>query len=394
MGGGRGKKAAETPKATGTLPLPGLDPNAPASKKGRGSKAKNNKDNSATFNWKRRLAAVFGRSFGVSIEIAALVAIGLAVIVLTLSRFAGYFVGDSLGRNLLPFAGTVLGLGVATAIALKVWLYLRRQFMRIAYVGRVLPAILAIGGVAAANYLWWTGTAHEDVRQLQTLVGGPAEAERAAIAHQVFAAYRRSDLAEMRTILERGVVYETTIREAAEAMSVDAELLMGIAATESSFYPRPSKDGGQGLFQITKPPTTAVAEAKKRLSIDKLDPVNQRHNAFIGAATFKLYHEQMRGDLFLGLLAYNIGPHNGGLRSIMQQYGARDFMTIQPYLKHLPRDYPIRVLAAALAYRLWRQDGSLPRYEEGTNAMRIQDIGIPGLERSPILPQLVVSAEG
>jgi hypothetical protein len=64
----------------------------------------------------------------------------------------------------------------------------------------------------------------------------------------------------------------------------------------------------------------------------------------------------------------------------MNQYGARDFYTIQPYLKNLPRDYPIRVLTAALAYRLWRSEGALPRYEDGQNARYIQAIGIPGLD--------------
>jgi hypothetical protein len=88
----------------------------------------------------------------------------------------------------------------------------------------------------------------------------------------------------------------------------------------------------------------------------------------------------MRGDLFLGLLAYNIGPANGGLQAIMQRYGARDFVTIQPYLQQLPRDYPIRVLSSALAYRLWRDEGRLPRYEERNNAERIQASGIPGLD--------------
>ena len=67
------------------------------------------------------------------------------------------------------------------------------------------------------------------------------------------------------------------------------------------------------------------------------------------------------------------------LRGPMQQYGARDFVTVQPYLQNLPRDYPIRVLAAALAYRLWRMEGRLPRYEEGDNAARVQQVGIPGL---------------
>jgi hypothetical protein len=63
----------------------------------------------------------------------------------------------------------------------------------------------------------------------------------------------------------------------------------------------------------------------------------------------------------------------------MLRYGARDFVTIQPYLQELPRDYPIRVLSAALAYRLWEHDARLPRYEERDNAERIQAVGIPGL---------------
>jgi hypothetical protein len=87
----------------------------------------------------------------------------------------------------------------------------------------------------------------------------------------------------------------------------------------------------------------------------------------------------MNGDLFLGLLAYNIGPRNGGLRFIMQQYGATDFVTMQPYLQTLPRDYPIRVLSYALAFKLYQKDGKLLAYEEGDNAMRIQQMGIPGL---------------
>jgi soluble lytic murein transglycosylase-like protein len=160
---------------------------------------------------------------------------------------------------------------------------------------------------------------------------------------------------------------------------VDPEVLMGVGAAESAFYPRDSVDGGRGLFQITAPPAAAVTEAERRLRVEHLDPLNQRHNAFVAAATLRGYLDEMNGDVFLALLAYNIGPRNGGLRAIMTQYGARDFVTIQPYLQHLPRDYPIRVLSAALAYRLWRKGGLLPRYEDGDNALRIQNVGIPGL---------------
>jgi hypothetical protein len=64
----------------------------------------------------------------------------------------------------------------------------------------------------------------------------------------------------------------------------------------------------------------------------------------------------------------------------MQQYGATDFVTIQPYLQQLPRDYPIRVLSYALAFRLWQKQGKLTVYEESDNAINIQRIGIPGLQ--------------
>jgi len=216
------------------------------------------------------------------------------------------------------------------------------------------------------------------------LVGGSAEAERVAIAHQVYAAYRRSDLNQLLVVLERARVYEPTVHEAATTFGMDPEVLMGIGAAESAFYPRDSADGGRGLFQITVPPSAVVALVQRRLGVVALDPLNQRHNAFVAAATLRHYLVEMHGDLFLGLLAYNIGPRNGGLRSIMRQYGARDFVTIQPYLQHLPRDYPIRVLSAALAYRLWHTEGKLPHYEDGGNALHVQGVGIPGLQQGPV----------
>ena len=126
-------------------------------------------------------------------------------------------------------------------------------------------------------------------------------------------------------------------------------------------------------------PKAVRAEVTKRLEEKELSVKNHRHNAYLAAATFKYYLHQMHDDLFLGLLAYNIGPTNGGLRFIMDQYGATDFFTIQPYLQQLPRDYPIRVLSYALAFRLWQKDKTLLAYEEGANAQHIQSVGIPGL---------------
>ena len=312
----------------------------------------------------------------VGVEILALAASALIGIIAVFGRSVHWFAGTSLWSNLLPFAGMVLAVGIANALLLRLWLGMRAK---LALISMVLPALLAVFVAAGAGWFAAQDEFGRDLGKLRTPVGGMQGAERNTIAHQVFAAYRRSDLTQMQRIIERAEIYLPTIHEAAKVFDVDPEVMVGIGATESSFYPRDSKDGGRGLFQITAPPKSAIGAVKKHLKVDNLDMLNQRHNTFVAAATLRLYLTQMHDDLFLGLLAYNIGPANGGLRSIMTQYGARDFVTIQPYLQNLPRDYPIRVLTAALAYRLWHREGRLPRYEEGNNAMHIQSVGIPGL---------------
>jgi len=310
----------------------------------------------------------------VALEAAAVLGILVVLVILALGEVAPAATDPARTAGVVVVAVTVLGVGIAAAVMLRSWLAVRPW---LAGHHLLLPVVVA---TAAGGALLATRPAFvESVERLRAWLGGPAEAQRQTIAHQVYAAYRRSDLAAVLRVLERARVFEPTVHEAAAAFGVDAEVLMGIASTESAFYPRDSRDGGRGLFQITEPPADAVAAARQRLNVRKLDPLNQRHNAFVAAATLHRYLTDMRGDLFLGLLAYNIGPRNGGLRSIMTQYGAHDFVTIQPYLQLLPRDYPIRVLSAALAYRLWRLDGTLPRYEEGSNARRIQRVGVPGL---------------
>src|SRR4029453_1571600 len=157
-----------------------------------------------------------------------------------------------------------------------------------------------------------------------------AAAERAAIAHQVYASYRRGDLPQVQAMFARSRPFQTAIEDAAAAFALDPALLMGVAASESAFRPRRSADGGRGLFQVTAPPAAALREACAALEVEQLDLGDDRHNAFAGAATLRTYLDQMRGDLFLGLLAYNLGPANGGLHAIMEHYEARDFVTIQP----------------------------------------------------------------
>lgn len=242
-----------------------------------------------------------------------------------------------------------------------------------------MPALLALILAVMIGTLSLRADCFMAINQFRILVGGKEEAARVTLTHQIFAAYRRFDLAKEQQLIERAPAFAEAIDAAAALYRLDADLLRGLAATESSFLPRDSKDGGKGLFQITLVPQPILQEVATHLHLDKVDITDHRHNALVAAATLNHYLRQMKGDLFLGLLAYNIGPQNGGLRFIMQQYGATDFITIQPYLQQLPRDYPIRVLSQALAFRLSRHQGKLLPYEEGLNAVRIQHAGIPGL---------------
>ncbi|MGZ4970959.1 MAG: transglycosylase SLT domain-containing protein [Methylobacter sp.] len=313
----------------------------------------------------------------IGLEVLGLAITAVSVVMILLGYSAGWFSGTRFFTSLLPFAIGVLALIVAAAVLLIGWWKLRKWLQ-----GRaaILAPILAIGLASVIGWFVMHNHFTQAFRHFRMLVGGKQEASRVTLAHQVYAAYRRYDPAQLQQIVNRAEEYNPAITEAANVFGIDANLLQGIAATESSFLPRDSRDGGHGLFQITQVPKAVMEQAGKQLAVGKPSLLNPRHNAFIAAATFKYYLSEMRGDLFLGLLAYNIGPANGGLRFIMQQYGATDFVTIQPYLQQLPRDYPIRVLSHALAFRLWQTEGKLPVYEEGDNAMRIQRIGIPGLQ--------------
>lgn len=320
--------------------------------------------------WSRRNLVLLG------LECLGLAVATLLGTMLALGSSANTFSGSGFFASLLPFAAGVAGWVLASAGLLLVWIKWRNGLKALS---AMAPAVLAV--CLASGMLWFV--LHDGYAPVFThfrgLVGGKQQAAKVTLAHQVFAAYRRHDQAQLQKMIQRADAFAADIQQAAQTFNVDVDILYGIAATESSFLPRASQDGGQGLFQITAVPKFILQQASQKLDVTQLELANPRHNAFIAAATLRHYLAEMKQDLFLGLLAYNIGPRNGGLRFIMQQYGAGDFVTMQPYLQQLPRDYPIRVLAHALAFKLWRQDGRLLAYEEGDNAMRIQRLGIPGL---------------
>lgn len=312
----------------------------------------------------------------ITAETLALACIAIYGIVVTLGYASTWFSGTSLMGSLLPFAAGVAALILAASACLFAWWKFRGYVKNYS---SIIPAVIALALVMTVAFMTDLNTFNQSLSRFRTLVGGKAEASRVTLNHQVFAAYRRHNANNLNKMMMRAEPYRAVIEEAASEFDIDRDLLHGIAATESSFLPRDSHDGGRGLFQITAVPKNVLEDAKTRLKVGQLSLADPKHNAFIAAATFKHYLAEMRGDVFLGLLAYNIGPANGGLRFIMKKYGVTDFITIQPYLQLLPRDYPIRVLTYGLAFRLWQKEGKLPAYEEGDNAMQIQRIGIPGL---------------
>ena len=311
------------------------------------------------------------------LESVALASAALVAVIAALGRATERFAGIDLWLSIVPFAGVVLVLAGLLFVGVRLWLKIRGPAVRLA---SSLPALMAISLAVGSGWLAMGEGFRQDLGQLRSLVGGVQQAENTTLSHQVYASYRRADLAQLEILMERAKQYEAIIHEAAALFEVDAEVMVGLGATESSFLPRESKDGGQGVFQITAPPRAALGQVTKLLAGEAPNWQNPRHNALIAAATWRHYLREMKGDLFLSLLAYNIGPKNGGLLSIMEQYGAKDFVTIQPYLQVLPRDYPIRVLTAALACRLYKAEGRLLRYQQGDNATRIQALGIPGLD--------------
>ncbi len=310
-----------------------------------------------------------------SLECVGFIVVGMAAIIVMLGYFANRFSGTGFLNSLLPFAGGIFGFILLAAALLSVWKRLRKWLQSRSVLlpsALVIGVALLIGGFVPKEHFT------RGFGYYRTLVGGKEEAGRVTLAHQVYAAYRRLETVQLMKMVNRGGPYTEAIEEAAAAYGLDIDLLKGLAATESSFLPRVSTDGGHGLFQITLAPATVTAAVNRNFPAESRRMDDPRYNAFLGAATLRHYLGEMKGDLFLGLLAYNIGPSNGGLRFIMAQYGATDFITIQPYLLQLPRDYPIRVLSHALAFRIARMEGRLLAYEEGKNAMRIQSLGIPG----------------
>ena len=194
-------------------------------------------------------------------------------------------------------AGTAVA-GLAVAVAID------RVRQRTTPLRRTLLDLALLAGVVALA-VW--APPRRTLLRLNEIVAGERATQDRVIRHQVWAAYRRMDKEDERRLMERGEAHAAMVEAAALAFGIDPELLMGVAATESSFLPRDSADGGRGLFQITAVPAAATEGARRVLGVERIDLLDDRQNATVAAATLAGYAAQMKGDLFLTLLAYNIG---------------------------------------------------------------------------------------
>ena len=131
------------------------------------------------------------------------------------------------------------------------------------------------------------------------MVAAGAAAVVAAGTMLAFSCVRRS-LSERREA-NRGI-----LAKASEAVRVEPELLLAVAAVESGFDDRArSSKGAVGLLQVM--PETARAVAS-RLRLDGWDLSDPRDNAVIGGAYLAELLRRYRGDEHLALAAYHAGP--------------------------------------------------------------------------------------
>ncbi|MDZ4153196.1 MAG: transglycosylase, partial [Methylicorpusculum sp.] len=165
-----------------------------------------------------------------ALELLGLAIIGISVVMIILGYSANWFSGTRFFSSLLPFAAGILLLILAAAGLLTGWYKIRK------HLHSKLPAASPALAIALALIIGWFVTQNsfsQAFGHFRTLVGGKQEAGRVTLAHQVYAAYRRYNQAQLQQLLNRSQQYDAAIKEAGKVFDIDANLLQGIAATES-----------------------------------------------------------------------------------------------------------------------------------------------------------------
>lgn len=103
------------------------------------------------------------------------------------------------------------------------------------------------------------------------------------------------------------------VEEEADAVGIDANILLSLVNAESGFRPEVvSSKGAKGLMQLMPATAKSLGISEKELNSSKLGDIRKTINA--GARYLKQQIDTF-GDLILGIAAYNAGP--GGVRSAL-----------------------------------------------------------------------------
>jgi len=188
------------------------------------------------------LAVAHGRRLlWLALEVIALGVIALVGVIAALGRATERFAGVALWSSLVPFAGVVLMLAVLVFLGFRLWVKIRSPAQATA---AYLPALMAVSLAVGVGWLASGDGFRKNLGQLRSLVGGVRQAETTTLSHQVYAAYRRTNLAQMRVLLERAKPYEADIQEAASIFKVDVEVMMGLGRRNPLSFPATAKTAG------------------------------------------------------------------------------------------------------------------------------------------------------
>ena len=292
-----------------------------------------------------------------ALELLALLAAALVGVAAVLGRAAGQFAGADTWHSLVPFAGSVLVLVLAGAAAVA-RLDPPAPSDRGARV--VAPAMLALGIAIGAAWFVRQPSFHDELSSLRASVGGRGSGRarhgrRIRCTPPIGAPIRRSSmqvLERARRVRADGARSGGGVRRrsrgarwaSAPPSRPSIRATAATAGAASSRSPRRRKWRSR---------MAQSAARRRRVSIRSTNDTTP----IVAAATLQHYLAGVHGDSSSACSPTTSARATAGCCSIMKQYGARDFVTIQPYLQNLPRDYPIRVLSAALAFRLLAHRG-------------------------------------
>jgi len=149
----------------------------------------------------------------IGLEVLGLAITAVSAVMILLGYSAGWFSGTRFFTSLLPFAIGVLALIVAAAVLLIGWWKLRKWLQ-----GRaaILVPMLALSFALVIGWFVLQNHFAQAFGHFRMLVGGKQEASRVTLAHQVYAAYRRYDSAQLLQMVNRAETYNPAIVEAAK----------------------------------------------------------------------------------------------------------------------------------------------------------------------------------